>query len=50
MAKTNIGIIGLGTVGTGVVKLLANDKRFKIKWAAVRDLTKPRSVDLSLQL
>ncbi len=47
MAKTNIGIIGLGTVGTGVVKLLANDKRFKIKWAAVRDLTKPRPVDLS---
>ena len=47
MAKTNLGVIGLGTVGTGVLKLLANDKRFKIKWTAVRDLSKPRAIDLS---
>src|SRR5215813_1267895 len=47
MAKTNLGIIGLGTVGTGVLKLLAEDKRFKIKWTAVRDLSKPRTHDLS---
>ena len=47
MAKTNLGIIGLGTVGTGVVKLLANDNRFRIKWVVVRDLVKPRAVDLS---
>jgi len=47
MAKTNLGIIGLGTVGTGVVKLLANDNRFKIKWVAVRDSAKLRAVDLS---
>ncbi len=47
MAKTNIGIIGLGTVGTGVVKLLSDDKRFKLKLAAVRDTDKPRDVDLA---
>src|SRR6185503_1623583 len=48
MAKTNIGIIGLGTVGTGVVKLLGNDPRFRIKWAALRHKTKERDVDLSM--
>jgi len=37
----------LGTVGTGVVKLLSLDPRFKIKWVAVRDKSKPREVDLS---
>ena len=47
MAKTNIGIIGLGTVGIGVVKLLGGDKRFKIKVAAVRDTSKLRGVDLA---
>jgi homoserine dehydrogenase len=47
MAKTNIGIIGLGTVGTGVVKLLSDDKRFKLKLAAVRDTVKQRDVDLT---
>lgn len=46
MAKTNIGIIGLGTVGIGVIKLLGNDRRFKIKLAAVRDTAKLRDVDL----
>src|SRR6266852_2457097 len=47
MAKITIGILGLGTVGTGVVKLLANDPRFRIKWVAVRDKSKIRDVDLS---
>lgn len=47
MAKITIGIIGLGTVGSGVVKLLAGNPRFKIKWVAVRDKTKAREVDLA---
>jgi len=47
MARITIGILGLGTVGSGVVKLLANDPRFRIKWVAVRDKSKPRTVDLS---
>ena len=46
MAKITLGILGLGTVGTGVIKLLGRDPRFRIKWAAVRDITKPRGVDL----
>src|SRR5262249_217916 len=47
MARITVGILGLGTVGTGVVKLLASDSRFRIKWVAVRDKTKTRDVDLS---
>src|SRR5438034_3336749 len=47
MAKITIGILGLGTVGTGVVKLLSSDPRFRIKWVAVRDKSKVRDVDLS---
>jgi homoserine dehydrogenase len=46
MARITIGIIGLGTVGAGVVKLLGQDSRFRIKWIAVRDRSKPRVVDL----
>jgi homoserine dehydrogenase len=47
MAKITVGILGLGTVGTGVIKLLGGDPRFKIKWVAVRDKLKHREVDLS---
>ncbi len=47
MARITVGILGLGTVGTGVVKLLSSDPRFRIKWVAVRDKSKPRDVDLS---
>ena len=47
MAKITIGILGLGTVGTGVVRLLSSDPRFRIKWVAVRDKLKVRDVDLS---
>ena len=47
MAKITVGIIGLGTVGTGVVRLLGNDPRFRVKWVAVRDKSKPRDADLA---
>ncbi|HEX8186516.1 MAG TPA: homoserine dehydrogenase [Blastocatellia bacterium] len=47
MGKITVGILGLGTVGTGVVKLLKDDPRFRVKWVAVRDKSKPREVDLS---
>src|SRR5438132_6702516 len=47
LARITIGRLGLGTLGTGVVKLLATDPRFRIKWVAVRDKSKPRDVDLS---
>jgi homoserine dehydrogenase len=47
MAKITVGLLGMGTVGTGVIKLLADDPRFRIKWVAVRDKTKQREIDLS---
>ena len=47
MGKITVGILGLGTVGTGVVKLLKDDPRFRVKWVAVRDKSRLREVDLS---
>jgi homoserine dehydrogenase len=47
MAKITVGMLGLGTVGTGVVKLLEADPRFRVKWVAIRDKAKPRDIDLS---
>ncbi len=45
--KTTIGLLGLGTVGTGVVKLLSDNPQFDIRTIAVRDLSKPRDLDLA---
>ena len=38
--KLKIGIIGLGTVGTGVVKVLKNFDNAEVIQAAVRNLNK----------
>ncbi len=46
--KTILGILGLGTVGTGVVSLLSGNPQFEIRSIAVRDLHKTREIDLSL--
>jgi homoserine dehydrogenase len=45
--KTTLGILGLGTVGTGVVKLLRDHPQFAIRAIAVRDKKKQRELDLS---
>ncbi len=42
----NIGILGFGTVGSGVVKTLQDNDLVSIKKIAVRDINKKRSVDL----
>lgn len=42
----NIGILGLGTVGSGVVKSLAPFSDIKIKKISVRNLDKPRTVEV----
>jgi homoserine dehydrogenase len=47
IAKTALGIFGLGTVGTGVVTLLTGNPQFEIRAIALRDRNKPRDVDLS---
>ena len=55
MQKTNVAIVGLGTVGTGVAKLLLDHgdrtarhagRTLWLKKAVVRDLSKPRNVEL----
>lgn len=45
MARVVVGMLGLGTVGTGVVRLLSNHKHLTLKRVAVRDLRKERAVD-----
>lgn len=44
--KTTLGIIGIGTVGTGVVNLLRDNPQFEIRGIAMRYLEKPRELDL----
>ena len=54
MDAVNIGLIGLGTVGSGTLLVLQRNaeeisrragRKIKIIAAAVRDLSKPRDVD-----
>jgi len=54
-AALTVGLLGLGTVGTGVARLLTEHRErlerragrpIRWKWAAVRDLRKPRDVRL----
>ncbi len=52
MKAISIGLLGLGTVGTGVVRLLQKlnaqrQESYKLKTILVSDLAKPRKVDLS---
>jgi len=55
MEHVTIGLIGLGTVGTGVARLLTEHadriarragRPIRLAWAAVRDLEKPREAQL----
>ncbi len=43
--KVSIGILGLGTVGSGVVKVLKSHDEVKIKKIAVKDVTKKRNIE-----
>jgi len=45
MKKINIGLIGLGTVGSGVVKTLNNFDYIDIKKIAVKNINKKRNID-----
>lgn len=44
MARVVVGMIGLGTVGSGVVRLLDQQKRISLKKVAVRDARKEREI------
>ena len=46
MKKIKIGIIGFGTVGTGVYKSLAGFDNIEVAKIAVRNINKPRSVEV----
>lgn len=46
MSKLKIGIIGLGTVGCGVYKTLANIESVEIIKIAVKNINKPRPVNV----
>ena len=50
MDKLRIGIIGLGTVGSGVYKSLQGFDNVQITKIAVRNLTKPRSVNVPTEI
>jgi len=50
MARVVVGMLGLGTVGTGVVKLLNNHKSLTLKRVAVRDAKKVREIDPGCQV
>ncbi len=43
--KINVGLIGLGTVGSGVFKTLKDFEFIEVKKAAVRDITKKRNIE-----
>ena len=46
MEKLRLGLIGLGTVGSGVYKSAAEFDNIEIVKIAVKNITKPRSVEV----
>lgn len=46
MSKLRVGLIGFGTVGTGVYKSLADFNNIEIAKIAVKNINKPRAVDI----
>lgn len=46
----NIGILGLGTVGSGVVKTLKSFKNINIEKISVRDINKKRSIEVNKEI
>jgi len=50
MARVVLGMIGLGTVGSGVVRLLSQQRHLALKKVAVRDPGKKRHVQLPCPL
>ena len=46
MKKLKIGLIGFGTVGVGVYKTLQNFEEIEVVKIAVKNINKPRSIEL----
>ena len=50
MEKLKIGLIGLGTVGSGVFKSLNAFENVEISKIAVRNINKPRTVEVPTEI
>ena len=57
MRKCKIGIVGFGTVGSGIYKILSSEvdshpilKEIEIVKIAVKDINKKREIELDLSL
>ena len=50
MEKIKIGLIGLGTVGSGVYKSLEQFENVEIVQIAVRNINKPRTVNVPIEI
>lgn len=50
MSKIRIGIIGLGTVGSGVFKSLSQFEEVEVAKIAVRNINKPRTVNVPTEV
>ena len=50
MANIRIGLIGLGTVGTGVYKSLQSFDNVEIVKVAVKNINKPRAVEVPREI
>ncbi|HEY9682855.1 MAG TPA: homoserine dehydrogenase [Oculatellaceae cyanobacterium] len=50
MARVVLGLIGFGTVGSGVVQLLEQQKSLRLKKIAVKDLSKGRPIETTCPL
>ena len=46
MSKLRVGLIGFGTVGSGVYKSLSSFDNVEIVKIAVKNINKPRSIEL----
>ncbi len=50
MKKVGVGLIGFGTIGTGLVKIIQQEKQVELKYVADLDITSSRSVKINKTL
>ncbi len=50
MKKVGVGLIGFGTIGTGLIKIIQQEKQVELKHIADLDITTPRSVKVDKAL
>ena len=50
MKKVGVGLIGFGTIGTGLIKIIQQEKQVELKYVVDLDITTPRSVSVNKAL